>query len=304
LHSQFFILIRIGTRGSDLALWQARYLQSQLKEICNTESSLTIIQTKGDKIQDLSFDKLEGKGFFTKELEEALINNEVDIAVHSMKDMPTTSPDGLVLAGISYREDCRDVLLIKKTSFKENHDLRLLDNAVVGTSSVRRKSQLLSIKPSLQIKDLRGNVPTRLKKLIGGDYDAIVLAKAGLNRLNLDLSEVEVVDLHPSEFIPAPAQGVLTYQCRSNDITTRQIILQIHNEEANQCVKVERKVLKLMNGGCQVPLGVHCTKDTNGFYHVYAAYTKDVNLPIKKIRVSHSTNYLLAEEVVKKLTEI
>jgi hydroxymethylbilane synthase len=294
-------LIRIGTRGSDLALWQARYLRDELKNHCGADSELNIIQTKGDKIQDLSFEKLEGKGFFTKELEDALLNNEVDIAVHSMKDMPTTAPDGLVLAAVSYREDCRDVLLVHKKSYAPTEDLKLKLGSIVGTSSIRRKAQLLHLNPNIQVKDLRGNVPTRLNKLVTGQYDAIVLAKAGLNRLQLDLSEVEIIDLHPAEFVPAPAQGVLTYQCRSNDLAMREALLKLHNVATHECVKVERSVLKLMEGGCQIPLGVHCFKDENGNFHTYAAYSTDLSKPLIKVRVSQTTTHLLAEEVVSQL---
>ena len=167
--------VRIGTRGSKLALWQANYLQDELAKIGLT-SSIHIIKTKGDAIQDLSFDKIEGKGFFTKEIEEALLQEEVDLAVHSMKDLPTTSPEGLVITAVSYREDPTDWLIVRKEVSVKNKLLRLPVGAVVGTSSARRKAQLLHFRSDFVLKDIRGNVPTRIDKLRQGQFDAIVLA--------------------------------------------------------------------------------------------------------------------------------
>lgn len=183
--------ITIGSRGSDLALWQANHVQSQLKEL-GVQSIIKIIKTRGDKIQHLSFDKLEGKGFFTKEIEDALLNKEIDLAVHSHKDLETNPPEGLIIAAVSEREDPSELLLIRKESFDSSKFWGLKENAVVGTSSSRRKSQILLFREDLQIKDLRGNVPTRIQKLRNGNYDAILLAKAGVSRLNLDVSDLQV----------------------------------------------------------------------------------------------------------------
>ena len=156
--------IRIGTRGSDLALWQAHFVRRQLEEI-GCEVSIQIIVTQGDRIQDLSFDKLEGKGFFTKEIEQALLDNTIDLAVHSHKDLPTTNPAGLIIAAVTEREDPSELLLILKETVEVNQKLSLKKGAMVGTSSNRRKAQLLALRPDLNIEDLRGNVPTRIQKL-------------------------------------------------------------------------------------------------------------------------------------------
>jgi hydroxymethylbilane synthase len=294
-------VITIGTRGSDLALWQANYLKNQLKENCGLESKLQIIQTTGDKITDLSFDKIEGKGFFTKELEEALLEGDIDVAVHSMKDMPTSSPAGLCLAAVSYREDSRDVLLIHSRAISDDGELSLVKKAVVGTSSVRRKSQILHLRPDITVNDLRGNVPTRIGKLKNGDYDAIILAQAGINRLSIDMQDIKCIALHPAEFVPAPAQGVLAYQCRHDDLELRKTLMQLHNYDVAECTNVERKILKMMDGGCHIPLGVHCSKDANGYYHVHAAYSKGLEHPLIKIRKSQSTIFNLAELVAGEL---
>lgn len=296
--------LKIGSRGSDLALWQANFVKAQLKELCNIEAEIIIIHTKGDKIVDVGFDKLEGKGFFTKELEEALLNHEIDLAVHSMKDLPTTSPDGLCLAGVSYREDPRDCLLIGNWGKDESQPLRLKQNAIVGTSSVRRKSQLEYLLPGVTTRDLRGNVPTRIRKLREGNYDAILLAKAGLTRLNADLADLTVIDLHPSEFVPAPAQGVLAYQCRTSDVEVRKTMATLHHHEVAECTNVERSILKEMDGGCQVPLGIFCQKDQAGNFHLHAAYAPAGNAPLIKVRISQSTTHGLADSALRELKKI
>lgn len=296
--------LKIGSRGSDLALWQANFVRDQLKDLCHVDAEIIIIHTKGDKILDVGFDKLEGKGFFTKELEDALLNHEIDLAVHSMKDLPTTSPDGLCLAGVSYREDPRDCLLIANWGKDEKQALHLKQNAIVGTSSVRRKSQLESLLPGVITKDLRGNVPTRIRKLREGNYDAILLAKAGLTRLEADLSELTVMDLHPAEFVPAPAQGVLAYQCREDDMEIRKILATLHNTEVAECTNVERSILKAMDGGCQVPLGIFCQKDQAGNFHLHAAYAPAGNAPLIKVRISQSTTHGMAESALHELKKL
>ena len=224
--------IKIGTRGSRLALWQAEFTQKQLAEI-GVDSELVIIKTRGDKIQHLGFDKMEGKGFFTKEIEDALLRGDVDMAVHSMKDLPTTQPEGLVITAVSYRENPADWLLIRKESTDPALDFKLKKNAVVGTSSARRKAQMLYFREDVTLKDIRGNVPTRIEKLRRGDFDAILLAGAGVERLQLDISDLEVVRFNTKEFIPAPAQGVLAFQTCKSDTETRRILKQIHHPEVS-----------------------------------------------------------------------
>ena len=248
--------IRIGTRGSDLALWQAHHVKKQL-EALGTSVSIQIISTQGDRIQDLSFDKLEGKGFFTKEIENALLNNEIDLAIHSHKDLETNPPADLQIIAVSEREDPAELLLIHPNAVAEGQAWRLQENAIIGTSSARRKSQILAHRPDLKIKELRGNVPTRIAKLRAGAYDAILLAKAGVSRLKLDLSDLIVVRLDPKIIVPAPAQGVLGLQIRSNDARTKELVAPLNDPAVHALIAIERKVLNLMDGGCQLPLGVY-----------------------------------------------
>lgn len=294
-------MLRLGTRGSKLALWQANFIKGQLEKE-GQEVEITIIKTRGDKIQDIGFSKMEGKGFFTKEIEDALIAGDIDFAVHSMKDMPTKGPEGLCLTSLSYREDPRDCLVIKKSSVSDAM-LKLPEGAKVGTSSARRKAQLLHYRSDLQMVDIRGNVPTRLQKLLDQDFDAIVLAKAGMNRLETDLSAFECIDLNPREFVPAPAQGVIALQTREDDTNTRRILQKIHHSEVARCTNVERRVLQLLDGGCQMPLGVHCSQDEQGNYHVHAAFAKAWDEKVKYVHCSRSSSVNLSEDVFNMLTE-
>jgi hydroxymethylbilane synthase len=290
----------IGTRGSELALWQAHYVKGQLEEI-GQEVELKIIQTKGDNIQHLSFDKIEGKGFFTKELEDALLNGDIDMAVHSMKDLPTSQPSGLKIAAVSYRDLPEDWLIIRKEAEETGQVLKLKENPVIGSSSARRKAQILSIREDAQIKDIRGNVPTRLNKLRTGDYDAILLAGAGLNRLKIDLNEFTVLKFSPKEFVPAPAQGVLALQIREEDKLLHKTLRQLHRSDVVECTNVERKVLQLFDGGCHLPLGVYCERDVQGNYHVWAAQADAWDTELKRVQMSSSTRAGLAERVFKAL---
>lgn len=252
--------VRIGSRGSDLALWQANHVKRQLEDLgCTVD--ITIIKTQGDAIQHLSFDKLEGKGFFTKEIEQALLDETIDLAVHSHKDLETNPPAGLSIAAVSEREDPADLLLIAPSAVNLNEMWHLKEAAIVGTSSARRKSQVVRFRKDVTIKDLRGNVPTRIQKLREGQYDAILLAKSGVDRLQIDLSEFEVVRLDPTEFVPAPAQGVLALQIRDKDEKTSSIVAKMNHSDVQERIAVERKVLNLLQGGCQLPLGVFCGED-------------------------------------------
>lgn len=291
--------IKIGTRGSKLALWQAHYTKRLLEEL-DVEVELVIIKTRGDKIQDIGFSKMEGKGFFTKEIEDALLRGDVDLAVHSMKDMPTNSLEGLSITAVSYREDPADWLIIRKDCVA-NKVLKLKENALVGTSSARRKAQMLDFRPDVTLEDIRGNVPTRLQKLRDGNFDAILLAAAGVSRLEIDMSEFEVVKLHPKEMVPAPAQGVLAWQTCTDDKNVRRLMKKLHNADTAAVTNIERKVLNLFKGGCQMPLGVHCERDASGNYHVQAALAEAWDAPVKRVSVSQSTAFELAEKVVAAL---
>lgn len=287
--------IIIGTRGSDLALWQANFVRKEL-EHRGHEVHIEIIKTQGDKIQDLSFDKMEGKGFFTKEIEDALLRKEIDLAVHSHKDLETNQPDGLEVAAVSSRANPCELLLIRESVHEQNALWGLKKDAIVGTSSARRKSQLLALRPDVQIKELRGNVPTRVEKLKTGEYDAILLAKAGILRLELDLSDLVCIDLTPDEFVPAPAQGVLALQVRSSAIELKNILKQINDPAVQKLVHLERSVLNLMDGGCQLPLGVYCD---NKYVHV--AFSDDAMHPSRYFRFPYKDNPEFPKKIVEHL---
>jgi hydroxymethylbilane synthase len=291
--------ILIGTRGSELALWQANFVKDRLAEI-GVNSELKIIKTQGDKILNLSFDKLEGKGFFTKELEEELLSGTIDLAVHSHKDLPTTNPEGLIIAAVSEREDPAELLVILKDCVDLQQKLSVKFGGLVGTSSNRRKSQLLSVRPDFEIEDLRGNVQTRLQKLRDENYDAIILAKAGVIRLGYDLSEeFHVEELEPTELIPAPAQGVLAIQIRESDKALFEMLQPLNNLVVAEQIGVERKVLNMFEGGCQLPLGCYCRKD-GSLFQVWTAKASDgTDFPDRLFMQSKSTKGL-AEKIVAK----
>ena len=289
----------IGSRGSDLALWQANFVKSQLEHL-GLSVSIKIIKTQGDKIQHLSFDKMEGKGFFTKEIEDALLQKEIDLAVHSHKDLETNHPEGLVIAAVSERENPSELFLIRKSAVDKDAVLHLKNSAIVGTSSARRKSELLVLRPDILLKDIRGNVPTRINKLRSGEYDAIMLAYAGVTRLQLNTDDLESIVLDPEEFIPAPAQGVMAIQIRETDSELFDLLQKINQKDVQELVGVERTVLRLMDGGCQMPLGVYCIKDTTGF-HVFASIADAWNKTPKKVKVTSLNLEGLAEKVVTEL---
>ena len=250
--------ISIGTRGSALALWQANWVKSELeREYPGIEVSLTVIKTKGDKILDVPLAKVGGKGLFVKEIEDALLAKDIDLAVHSMKDVPTELPDGLQVAIIPPREDPRDAFFSHSgKSLKE-----MPEGAVIGTSSLRRKSQLLNAFPHLTTKDLRGNVDTRLKKLARKEYDGIILAYAGVKRLGWADQVTELID--PLISLPAIAQGALGIETRINDDFNNQRLAFFHDQKSALAVRAERALLKTLEGGCQVPIAAHATVDEN-----------------------------------------
>ncbi|MBA3900059.1 MAG: hydroxymethylbilane synthase [Bacteroidetes bacterium] len=291
--------IIIGSRGSDLALWQAEHVKSQLKQI-GVDSEIKIIKTQGDKIQHLSFDKLEGKGFFTKEIEDVLISKETDLAVHSHKDLPTTNPVGLIVAAVSDREDPSELMLIRKEAHDPKMKFAVKKGAVIGTSSARRKSQLLAFRDDLEIRDIRGNVPTRIDKLRKGDFDAIMLAAAGVERLKLKLDDLIVIKPATREFIPAPAQGVLALQIREDDKELYEKLRELNNPLVEECIGVERKILNMFDGGCQLPLGSYCYKE-NGVFKVFAAKADSWNALPKRIYAEAMTTEGLAESIVDKI---
>lgn len=244
--------VRIGTRGSALALWQAEWVKSELeKRYPGMTVTLKKIKTTGDKILDVPLAKVGGKGLFVKEIEEAMMAGEIDIAVHSMKDVPTVFPEGLHLGAITKREDPRDAL-ISRDSIKFND---LPKGAVIGTSSLRRQAQLMNIRPDFVIHQLRGNVDTRLRKLREGQFDAIILAAAGIKRLGLADNVTEFIP--PEISLPAIGQGALGIECRSDDPEINELITFFNHPESRTCVIAERALLRRLEGGCQVPIACH-----------------------------------------------
>ena len=247
--------IIIGTRGSKLALWQTNWVKQELeKHAPDIEVEVQIISTKGDRVLDVSLPKLgeQGKGLFTKELEDAIFERRVDIAVHSLKDLPTELPAGLHIGAICEREDVRDAL-VARGGVQSFNDLP--QGAVIGTSSLRRQAQILATRPDLVIKPVRGNVDTRLRKLDSGEYDAIVLAAAGLHRLGFDNRITE----HLSEeiMLPAVGQGALAIEIRSDDESINVIVQALEHKPTRQACRAERAFLMGLGGGCLVPIAAH-----------------------------------------------
>ena len=247
--------LRLGTRGSVLARTQSQLVASELeKRHKNLAVELIIVKTSGDQIQDKPLHEFGGKGLFTKEIEQALQRNEIDIAVHSFKDVPVTQPlvpvDDLVIAAVPEREDPRDVLV----SLGARQIADLPQGAKVGTSSLRRRAQLLALRPDLKIDTLRGNIDTRLRKLRDGAFDAIVLAAAGLRRTGL-FNEAEMTMLDPEQMLPAPGQGALAIQCRRTDERTRELLSVLDDRDTERAVTAERVIVQTLGGDCHSPIG-------------------------------------------------
>jgi len=244
-------VIRLGSRGSILALWQAEFVKSEVEKRSGRKVEITKIKTTGDMILDVPLAKVGGKGLFVKEIEDALLSKRIDLAVHSMKDVPTELPEGLEIVCITKREDPRDAFLSVKYSRFED----LPKGAKVGTSSLRRQTQLLGIRPDLSVGQLRGNLDTRIRKMEEGQYDAIILAAAGLRRLGWD---GKIRQYLPAEMsIPAIGQGALGIEIRSADARTREAVSFLDDRETSIAVRAERGFLKRLEGGCQVPIAAH-----------------------------------------------
>ncbi len=249
--------LRIGSRGSALAVWQANFVAERLREAAGVECEIVRIRTSGDHLQTASVTKPlpeysagnVAKGIFIKELEDALLAGSIDLAVHSMKDVPTETPSGLAFPAITQREDPRDCLISRGGRTMKT----LPYGARVGTSSLRRQAQLRHRRPDLEIADLRGNVDTRIKKLESGDFDAIVLAMAGVNRLGLEGKITQVLD--EEVMLPAVGQGALGIETRVNDAETERVAATLDHAETRACISAERAVLRKLQGGCQIPLG-------------------------------------------------
>ncbi len=254
--------LRLGTRRSKLALWQANYVAHLIRFFDpSMEVELVPITTKGDKILNSPLSKIGDKGLFTKEIEEALLKGDIDLAVHSLKDMPTSLPEGLTLAAYTMRDYPFDVLVSK--SGKKLRELP--EGAVVGTSSLRRKAFLKRFRPDLRIKDIRGNVDTRLKKLDGGEYDAIILAQSSLERLGWEDRITEVLDY----FIPAVGQGIMAVETREDDKELIEFLRESVNDIGSEAeAKAERAFLRRLEGGCQVPMGAFAVVEMDGTLNI------------------------------------
>ncbi|HWS99878.1 MAG TPA: hydroxymethylbilane synthase [Pyrinomonadaceae bacterium] len=249
--------LTIGSRGSKLALWQAGWMKAQLNGLYpRTEVSIEIIKTSGDVLKDAPLTVIGGKGVFTKELEEALLDGRIDLAVHSLKDLPTVLPGGLRIAAITEREDARDALVLRAGFEVERPSIETLPRgATVGTSSPRRVAQLKHLRPDLNVRELRGNVDTRLRKLDAGDYDAIILASAGLRRLGL--AERISAPVETEEMLPAVGQGALGIETRDADEETVSMAATVNDERTRAACTAERALLRELGGGCQLPIAAH-----------------------------------------------
>lgn len=247
--------IKIATRASKLALWQAEYVKNLISKVLPAETIEIVTKiTKGDKILDKSLSKIGGKGLFLKELEKSVITGETDLAVHSMKDVPAILPEGLEIAAILKREDPRDVLICKDP---DKNLLSLKKGAKIGTSSLRRQSQILNLRPDFKISFLRGNINTRLEKLESGKFDAIILAAAGLKRLNLMQNNYQTLSLQES--LPSCGQGILGIECKSDNIELIKILKQLEDLNTKKCLVAEREVIKSLNASCTSPVASFAT---------------------------------------------
>ena len=246
--------IVIGTRKSPLALWQAEFVKAELEQhFPDRQFVLQHIQTTGDKILDSPLSKIGDKGLFTREIEYALLRGDIDLAVHSLKDLPTQTPDGLAISAITKREDTRDVLISKTPTTL----LTLPKNAKIATGSLRRRSQVLALRPDLEIHDIRGNLNTRFKKFFESNLDAMLLAFAGVHRLKLDahISEILSHDL----ILPAVGQGALGIETRDGDTDIISMVQRLNDLETELATKAERSLLRSLEGGCQIPIGAFAT---------------------------------------------
>jgi hydroxymethylbilane synthase len=239
-------ILRIGTRGSMLAKWQAEFVRKQLFSATGMEAEVVIIKTAGDRLQQAALTQIGGKGIFIKELEEALLEETIDLAVHSVKDIPTDIPSRLMFPAVCRRDDVRDCLVGSTLA-------NLRQGARVGTSSLRRQAQLRHLRPDLDLRDMRGNVDTRLRKVESGEYEAVMLSKAGLDRLGLSQRISEV--LAPHVCMPAVGQGAIAVECRLKDTEAGDILAPLDDTETRMAIIAERALLSALHGGCQVPLG-------------------------------------------------
>ena len=289
--------INIGTRGSKLAIHQTKIVLKKISELYpNIKLNTKVIKTKGDILLDQDLTKVLDKGFFTSEIQEALYANEIDLAVHSLKDLPTTISEKSKIVAILKREDHRDV-------FVSNHKtpLNYFDNyKKIGTSSLRRKSQLLSINKNLKILPIRGNVDTRIQKMLDGNYDGLVMAAAGVKRLGLEKHITEFFDL--DTMLTAPGQGAIAIEIRNSDDDLKKLISKLNHDETNMCVSAERSFLKTLGGGCHVPFAAFASIKNEKMKINAFVGSLDGELTIKDCISGNKENYLrLGEEIAQRI---
>jgi hydroxymethylbilane synthase len=255
-------IIVIGSRGSELALWQSQFVKRELEKINKHISvEIRIIKTKGDKILNVALSKIGDKSLFTKELEIELLNKSIDIAIHSLKDLQTKIPAGLLLGAVSKRHAVEDVLIARK---KGTTIFDIRENAVIATGSLRRMSQILHIRPDIKIEDIRGNVPSRIEKFLKSDWDGIILARAGVERLKLNKFISSVIE--KEDIVPAVSQGALGIEVHEDNKLVMEILNSIHDDDTYSAVSAERELLRTLEGGCQVPIGAYAEIKPNGLY--------------------------------------
>jgi hydroxymethylbilane synthase len=290
--------IIIGSRGSDLALWQSNFVKKELeKRNKNISVEIKIIKTKGDKILDVALSKIGDKSLFTKELENELLAKRVDIAVHSLKDLQTEIPKGLKLSAVTKRHPVQDVLIARKKGMTLD---KLPENAVVGTGSLRRKCQLLHHRPDIKTEELRGNVPSRIQKFKSSNWDAIILARAGVERLNLKKHISSYIKTE--NILPAVGQGALGIEIQEDNKFADEILRSIHHENTYVAVIAERALLKTLEGGCQVPIGAFAEVKPSGLYLDAMVGSLDGTITFrKKMRGSRKDPVKLGQQLAKDL---
>jgi len=290
--------IVIGSRGSELALWQADFVRRALeKSHKDIQVTVEVIRTKGDKILDVALSKIGDKSLFTKELENKLLEKDIDLAVHSLKDLQTKLPDGLKLAAVTKRHSVEDVLIAGKKKITLQ---KLRDNAVIATGSLRRKCQILHLRPDIKIVELRGNVPSRIEKFLNSEWDAIVLARAGVERLKLKKYISSYIST--DEVLPAVGQGALGIETHKENDFVNELLQSVHDENTYKAVLAERALLRKLEGGCQVPIGAFAVARSNGLYLDAMVGNLDGTLTFrKKVKGSKSNPEKVGENLADDL---
>lgn len=294
--------IRVGTRGSKLALAQTQTYIEKLQDACPGLSVETeVIRTTGDKNQTQALSEIGGKGLFTKEIEEALLDHRIDLAVHSMKDMPAELPEGLTFAPAPERAPHRDVLVVREVEKARTIEEFLTPGKVVGTGSLRRSCQIEEKYPGAEIRGIRGNIDTRIRKMLAGDYDAVVLAEAGLSRLDLGPESLPIRILEmPDDFVPAPAQGILAIEVREGDEEILKLCQAVSDPEAVIQAQAERAFLEALDGSCHLPIGAYAQVLTDGKLELTGLYGDETGFHLKQTMMGAAEE---ARELGKTLAE-